>query len=109
MKLANRFNDEVREFWTGHYECAICKRNTASQIHHIVSPTCHDYIKGEHNTSVLNSVMLCQDCHINQPLQNRKTQRGLLNYTLNLVAMREYAIKERDNKFYSLYKKLYQY
>jgi 5-methylcytosine-specific restriction endonuclease McrA len=107
MKLANRFNNEVREFWIGHYECAICKRNTASQIHHIVSPTANDYINGEHNTSVLNSVALCQECHINKPLQNRKTQGVLLNYTLNLVAMRNYEIKEKDNKFYSLYNKLY--
>lgn len=104
--LQNRFPPKVFEFWIGHYTCLLCGRNTADQLHHIISPTSHNYIKGKHNISILNSAHLCRDCHINQPLQNNKMQKLLLNKTL--IITRNYAFEENDKQFFKIYQEVYK-
>lgn len=107
MKLANRFSEEVKNYWIFWYTCLICGQNHFSEIHHIISPSSMDYIKGEHNKSILNSCPIGTDCHIHCNLHSFAKQKELLLKVKNILDQNNYKYNETDKKFLEVYKKYY--
>jgi hypothetical protein len=108
MKLANRFSEEVKQYWAGWYECQECGRNHADCLHHILSGSSPDYVKGNHNESILNSCPLNNhDCHLYKPLHSFAKQKELLLKVKNILDQNHYKYNELDKKFLLVYKKYY--
>lgn len=113
--LQNRFPERVERFWKGsdyRFDCAICGQNHADCIHHIISSTAIDYVKGNHNESILNSCRLNnENCHLHKPMQNRQLQKKLLKRTYEIVLEaidnNEFELIEKDYKFLRIYKDFY--
>jgi len=111
--LQNRFGLKVEQFWNGWYTCLECGKNHADCLHHCISPTASCYIKGDHNTSIFNSVPLNNyECHIGKPLQNISLQKKYLKRTAEIVAEAlqngEYGLTKKDYAFLRVYKDMYE-
>jgi len=106
--LQNRFdNDEVKSFWAFHYECLICNENGWDALHHILSPTSQGFVKGKHNTSILNSCPIHNvKCHLYNPSLKRR-EKELLKIVLRLTKNKGYELNEKDIQFLTVYKKFY--
>lgn len=109
MQLKNRFPEEVFAEWTFWYTCLECGENTSDALHHIISPSNREYIKGEHNKSVLNSAPICNSkCHLyNSELHKTYKTKELLQKTITILLSNHYELKEVDNDFILNYKHLY--
>ena len=108
--LSNRFPDEVFAEWQDWYICLICGKNTGSALHHILSPSNKYYVKGNHNRSVYNSALLCNEtCHLYNPELHREYMtRRLLSATKEIMAIQGYLPREIDYNFFEIYKQLYE-
>ena len=109
--LRNRFSTETRYVWLYWYDCMICGRNQIDALHHIISPSSHFYVDGNHNVSVLNSCPIHnQICHIGNEahLYADQTVKYLLNKVADaLLNNLQYEIKDVDRQFVKVYKHLY--
>lgn len=110
--LKNRFSKEVRWEWEeGWYSCMICGKNNWDAIHHIISPSMTPYIKGKHNTSILNSCPIHNfGCHIGKEgyLNRVETIKNLLQKTKEALDFMGYKLNDKDKKFLTIYKDLYE-
>ena len=127
--LRNRFSNDVREVWAYWYNCAVCGLNQWDVLHHIMSPSVHDYVDGEHNTSVLNSCPIHNyrhpgadhfrkqgysgkgidsDCHINNEAWLGQNYRLLLRKVKDALDSMDYVYKPIDLEFLRIYKNLYE-
>lgn len=106
--LSNRFPPEVKEWWmTYHsYTDMIDGRNDGDVLHHIKSPSSSDYVKGEHNTSILNSTMLNNfRNHIgNGKLHHKELEHELIMRTFDAVLDSGYMLDSKDEEFLTIYK-----
>lgn len=107
MRLSNRFPESVKQYWIGFYTCLECGRNHFSELHHILSPSSMDYIKGEHNKSILNSCPIGNECHIHCSLHSFKKQKELLNKVKDILDRQGYKYEEVDYQFMAKYSKYY--
>ena len=108
--LSNRFSQETRLEWLYWYSCNVCHRNQYTALHHIISPSVGWYVRGNHNTSVLNSCPIHNlKCHIGNEayLCKRETIELLLSRTLNALIELGYTLNEKDREFLKIYKDLY--
>ncbi len=110
MSLSNRFSDDVYAVWAFSYTCHECGENGADCLHHIISPSNKEYIKGEHNTSVLNSAPLCNfKCHLySSELHKNYKTKEYLEKTITFLVKEDYKLNENDIKFFNTYRKLYE-
>jgi hypothetical protein len=108
MKLANRFSEKVKQYWIGTYTCMECGQNHCSELHHILSPSSMDYIKGEHNKSILNSCPIGTECHIHCCLHTFEKQKKLLLKVKSILDSQGYRYNEIDREFIKKYNKYYQ-
>lgn len=109
MKLSNRFPSKVKEFWIGWYVCLSCMRSHSNCLHHIMSPSSIDYVKGKHNESIYNSCPLNnEECHLYKPLHNFNKQKELLLKVKSIIDISDYKIDDNDKKFLEVYKKYYK-
>lgn len=109
MSLQNRFSDDVFIEWMYIYTCQECGENKGDALHHIISPSNKHFIKGEHNTSVYNSILLCNDkCHLyNSELHKEYKTREYLRKTLEIMTHNGYIPTEKDELFFNNYLNLY--
>lgn len=107
MKLQNRFNDKVRAAWVFWNKCMVCGENNWDSLHHIISPTSENYIKGKHNESAYNSCPIHNfKCHLyNEEIKKRESE--LLIKTFQALESEEYKPTELDKRFLNKYKDLY--
>ena len=108
--LSNRFSQETRAEWIYWYACNICGMNQYDALHHIICPSVRFYIKGKHNTSILNSCPIHnQKCHIGNEahLYNDDTVKQLLQKTLTALLQMDYKLKPIDREYMTIYKDLY--
>ncbi len=109
MSLANRFSGEVFAEWQDWYICLECGKNTGNILHHIISPSNKYYVKGNHNTSILNSIKLCNEvCHLYNPeLHKTYKTKEFLYKTIEVLKVKNYKLKDIDLEFLEVYKNLY--
>lgn len=104
MKLQNRFKDEDKiRVWVDHQFCALCGLNQNCSLHHIL---------GTESNSILNSIMLCYECHKKADGHNvsdLKFQAPLLQYTIRQILKSNYEMTENDIEFYKIHHKHYNY
>lgn len=118
--LRNRFPSSVRTEWMYWYSCLVCHRNQWEVLHHIMSPSSHDYIDGEHNESILNSCPIHNykhpqaegsepNCHIGNDgwLHQQENASMLLHRTREALVDLGYQLKPIDMLFLKTYKKMY--
>lgn len=116
--LKNRFPENLKYEWQFWYECMFCGKNGWDALHHIITPTNHEYVPGNHNRSILNSCPIhnfksddeaVQNCHIGNESELHKQIPKLLSKTLHaLIYEQGYILKEVDLKFLSIYINLYE-
>lgn len=86
--------------------------NQQDVLHHIVSPSSHLYIDGDHNTSVFNSCPIHnQKCHIGNEayLYADETIKKLLNDVARaLLFDLDYVPNQKDLLFINTYAHLYE-
>lgn len=108
--LKNRFSQEVRNQWLYWYSCMICGKNQQDVLHHIISPSSHLYVDGEHNESVFNSCPIHNFvCHIGNEafLYKDETIRMLLWKTADALKEMDYTPNKKDLMFLRLYGAVY--
>jgi len=109
MQLKDRFPDKVKQYWIGWYECIECGRNHANCLHHIISSSSQDYVKGKHNESILNACMLNnEECHLYKPLHSFAKQKYFLLKVKSILDQRGYKYEEIDYQFMIVYSKYYK-
>ena len=108
--LSNRFPEELKYNWHFHYECLVCGKNRWDALHHIISPSSMNYIKGDHNKSILNSCPIHNDkCHLgNGELHNEHKESELLQRTVDALLKLDYKLKQIDLDFLETYKHMYE-
>ncbi len=88
----------------------VCGKNRIDALHHIVSPSSHFYVKGEHNKSALNSCPIHNHgCHVGNEafLYRDSTIRTLLKKTIDALEFEGYVFTETDREFLEVYSDLY--
>jgi len=106
--LQNRFPAGTREKWFWWYECMVCGENTFDALHHIISPACKEYKKGNFNHSVLNSCPICNlKCHIGKDGELHAQIPELLGKTKRALESLHYKLTPLDRKFLEVYADLY--
>ena len=109
MQLKDRFPEKVKQYWIGWYRCIECGKNHTDALHHIISPSSIDYIKGKHNESILNSCPINNhECHLYKPLHSFKKQKELLNKVKDILDQRNYQYDLIDYQFIIKYRKYYE-
>lgn len=95
MQLQNRFDDaDKQRVWLDHQFCALCGSNQNCSLHHI------DGCKHKCHASILNSIMLCYECHKiadGHNVNDEKFKRKLTEKTLrHLFRHTDYRLKPID-------------
>lgn len=97
MLLGNRFKTEDKyRLWTGRGYCQLCGSNQNCSAHHTTG------CKADNSDSILNSVMVCFECHSKldgQNVDNIKLQNELINKTLKIAREEDYYFVQRDYLF----------
>lgn len=107
--LSNRFSNETRHVWLYHYSCMICGMNQIDALHHIISPSIRQYVRGEHNESVYNSCPIHNaKCHIGKEAYLGEHVRELLKKTKDALTEMEYTPNEVDKQFLQVYARMYE-
>lgn len=105
MKLSNRFdNTDVMRVWLDHAFCCLCGSNQGCSAHHIMG------CKRSIDSSVLNSAMLCHDCHKmadGRNVSDTDFQSNLLRITIRQALRSGYVLKKIDLDFYKTNKACY--
>ena len=95
MKLSNRFsNVDKMRVWLDHNYCILCSSNNMCSLHHITG------CKDPSSSSILNSSMLCHDCHKSadgKNVSNVEFQSDLLGKTMKLILKSGYAFKTKES------------
>jgi hypothetical protein len=95
MKLRNDFTEITRAVYAFEVKCQRCNSNKCLELHHIL---------GRCSNSILNSVLLCRECHQEYATLDKAT---LLQNTLRFLLREDYDMTEKDLRFYLKYKYYY--
>lgn len=102
------FKKEDRYVWEDHHACYVCHKNTATDLHHIISSSDLFHVPGKFNGSILNSAPLCNyPCHVGNDAMLAKRVTEFLNRTKNWIDSTDYELTDRDRKFLQVYNDLY--
>lgn len=98
MKLNYNFSNDVRNLYLGKWDCSLCGSNGTNRgglvLHHIW---------GRISSSVLNSSLLCGECHSH--VGHSTTEHlGLFKKTLELLWSIHYVLVKVDQDFLELIK-----
>lgn len=103
--LKHRFNPIDTEVWMFHYPCMWCGKNRWDCLHHIISPSSHDYKLEDFNASILNSSpMHNSGCHLdNGELHHQEVEINLLEKTMTVLFYNHYKLNDVDKLFIKTY------
>ena len=111
MKLRNEFTDEVRAVYAFEVSCqypycevkrhnkARLGSNQSLELHHII---------GRVSNSILNSIMVCRECHKTLHGLSFKKKAELLQQQIRWLVKINYEFTEKDIIFYEEYKQYYK-
>lgn len=90
VKLKYPFSDETRLLYLYRTDCSDCGSNKMLELHHV---------EGRKSDSVLNSVLLCHDCH-EHTNQTDFEKKKYYSYTLKWLLSEGYEFTQKDLNYY---------